>query len=107
MEQVENCRIESVYFGLEDHNILTFYIGCTNDSWTQSFGGYSLDNSIKLPEILRKLLETFEVREWNQLKGLNIRVIKDHFMIIAIGHIYKNKWFHRDIFKEVYKKEIK
>jgi hypothetical protein len=106
-----NGVIKSTMLGLEDHGILTAFIQCEFDGSGQGFGGFGFDQPIKDQdgnflhregvawgmEFIRRVLETLDVRSWEELKGTPIRVrrVGDSWgeKIVAIGHYYKDRWF--------------
>jgi hypothetical protein len=100
-EEIENARITATFFGIEDHGILTWVLTCERDSGTQGFGGWGFTHQpsgskvigqAMLAEQVYALLKTLEVDSWEKLKGLYVRTKREDGMIVAIGHIVKNKW---------------
>lgn len=92
----KNAIIEGLNLGPEDHGILTLYLRLDyGDGRHQGFGGYPIEKNAGF--WLTRLFETFEIREWSELKGKNIRVILTNDsldgQILGIGHIIKDKWF--------------
>ena len=108
----QNGVIMATMLGFEDHGIMTAWITCDFGGSGQGFGGFGMDGPIKDAdgkhlrregvawgmEFLRRVLETLEVREWEQLKGKPIRIRRDedYGKIIAIGHFHKDRWFNPD-----------
>jgi hypothetical protein len=88
--------------GIEDHGIMTFSLMMDMGGCGQGFGGYALDGKAgkighsKSIQAIRKILETVDVREWEDLKGKLVRIRKDNEFtgpIKAIGHIIEDRWF--------------
>ena len=99
---VTNAKISSTMLGIEDHGIMTFSLMMDMGGCGQGFGGYALDGKAgnvghsKSIQCIRKILETVDVREWEDLKGKLVRIRKnDEFNgpILAIGHIIEDRWF--------------
>ncbi len=103
--RIENAIIESTMLGEEDHGIFTCYVTVSGDGWGCGFGGYALDQYDKDQkkrigtaygmEFIKRLLETLEVRTWEELKGVPVRVESEGLggQIKRIGHFRKNHWF--------------
>ena len=93
-----NGTISSMYLGIESHGILTFMIQIDGDGDSQGYGGYSCGHGDFLATAIRALLDAFEIKEWEGLKGKNVRVRRDssYGKIIGIGHIVKDKWVDLD-----------
>ena len=114
---IENCRITDTMLGYEDHGILTCYLYLEGDGWSVGFGGYGLDQydekqnlrystSIGL-QAITEILNTLEVRTWEELKGKYIRAENNGIgsTCDTIGHLMKNKWFSFKEFFEKHKNE--
>lgn len=100
MDNIENGKITSVFFGIEDHGCMTLYLQLEGKSWGCGFGGYQLlgaDGSGMYA--IKKLLETFDVQDLYSLKGKVVRVkwLNNSYScgnkIISIGDIIEDKWF--------------
>lgn len=104
--EIENAKIKSTFLGIEDHNIMTFSIELAGDGWGQCFGHIPLDSYNretnkrdkdcgKTSLIIRDLLDTLEIFQWEKLPNQLCRVCRENYSspITAIGHIFKNKWF--------------
>lgn len=110
-EDAKNATIGDALLMIEDHGILTIMLYLEyGEGGTQGFGGYALYSSNFKPVGIRacgfyiwRLLEVVEVSNWKDLKGKNVRVLKDdNDMVIAIGHITRDKWFNpREELKEI------
>lgn len=71
--------IERVFFGREDHGILTFMLFFDFGGSAQGFGGYALDSFDKAKDrrvgtaagtdLILRLLDTFNVDSLNSIKG--------------------------------------
>jgi hypothetical protein len=97
-----NGKIHSTMLGIEDHGIMTFFVNIDFGGSGQGFGGYALDGKAgqvghsKSIQAIRKILQTVDVTQWEDLKGKYVRVRKDKEYggtIKAIGHIIEDKWF--------------
>lgn len=113
MTEIQNAKIVHTSLGVEDHGIFTCYLTLEGDGWGCSFGGYALDTwdetkrervgtAIGFNAII-KLMETLDVKNWEELKGKMVRVETDGWgsRITKIGHIIKNRWFS---FEEFFRK---
>ncbi len=79
MSEQHTGRVTSVFFGLEDHNILTLYLAFDFGGSGQSFGGYALDTYDKAKgkrvghaagtDFVLRLLTLFKVRDLQEIKG--------------------------------------
>lgn len=86
-EKRELGKIESTMLGIEDHGILSFFLMFDFGTSGQGFGGYSLDNYDKKKgervglafgtAVIRQILETVGVREWEDLVGNEMWVIRN------------------------------
>ena len=94
---IENAIIKSTKLGYEDHHIFTCQLFIEGSSWGCSFGGYALigRDGAETFDVIAKMLDTFEVDNWEDLSGKLIRVEYDRLChpIKRIGHIMKDKWF--------------
>lgn len=102
----ENGIIRSTFLGVEDHGIMTFNIDIEFEGAGQGFGGYALDGadpkdknsrvgSPAAATSIRNILETLEVKCWEDLPGTTLRVFRDNEGYIReIGHIFKDKKFN-------------
>lgn len=102
----ENGQIVSVRLGHMDAPCLTSWIDIKFAGSGQSFGGYALDDKPNTSMGKRspcsacglwvaRVMEVVGVDEWSKLVGKNIRVRRDEprGLIVAIGHIFDDKWF--------------
>jgi len=113
------AKVKSVFFGLEDHRILTFSIGLDYGGTHQGFGGYALDTYDKEKkrrvgcaagtDLILKLLNFFEVEQITDINGKYIYAVldKDNICgsIIGLKQLepdgnkellikdWKNEWF--------------
>ena len=106
--EITNATIESTMLGPEDHNILTCFVMLDYSGSSQGFGGYGLDNPVRVDgefshregtawgmEFINRILKTVGVRRWEDLPGVNVRVDREPFgRIHGIGHITKDSWFY-------------
>jgi hypothetical protein len=61
--------VDSVFYGVEDHGILTMYVGIKFDvGGYQSFGGVCLNETLG-PDFKRSVCDAFGVRDMELLKG--------------------------------------
>jgi hypothetical protein len=99
----KNARITGVSFGYEDHGILTCTVGLDYGGSGQSFGGYALDTYDKEKkkrigtafgtQFILEILRVLDIRTWEKLPGVVIRVRASHNKVHAIGHALKDQWF--------------
>ena len=99
-----NAKITSADIFIEDHDILTFAIGIeTSAGWSTNIGYFYLDwtkNEEQVPApytstVIRAILETVDVRSWNELVGKYIRVDdndKHNSTITKIANLMKDNW---------------
>ena len=102
-------KIIDTTLGIEDHGIMTLYLHIEGDGWGCSFGGYALDKwsqgqgkrvgTAEGIECIRRIMDIFGVRKWENVKGNYVRVRFRDRRIKEIGHIIKDDWFcFQDIF---------
>ena len=98
--EIKNAKIESAMLGYEGHGILTIQITVDyGDGGCQGFGGYSLgggknSSGAALHKHLTGVLNAVGAKEWDELKGMHIRVKLEDGKLVAIGHILEDKWFN-------------
>ena len=107
--EIKNAKIISTSLGGEDHGIFTIYIHLDYGGVCQAFGGWSLDTpDKKSPKEFHKgrvgtaygmnfimnVLHTLGVSTWEKLPGTYCRVIAEHHVVHAIGHLLEEKWFN-------------
>lgn len=106
--------ITDVFFGIEDHGLMTCNLTVEGDGWGCGFGGYSLSlNDGSGMSAIKALLETLGVRDLCELKNQPVRLQWEDGKgesvsnrICKIGHIVRNKWFSwREFFDHWYKEE--
>lgn len=100
---IKNAVIDNVMLEIEDHGILSCFIGTKMENgFYQAFGGWSLylppsytyhDINSFAGHFIYRVLEIAEVENWNDLVGKAIRVYSDWNKIHAIGHIIDDDWF--------------
>lgn len=106
MSEIRNAIIRSTTLGVEDHGILSFMVHLDYSGGGQGFGGYCMDEPIKVDgdskgrrgtafgmECVRRILDTLGVRSWEKLPGTTCRVESDVGQVYRIGHFLKDKWF--------------
>lgn len=122
--QTLNARIVGTQLGLEDHDIMSFFLHLSWGTGGQGLGGYALDgpNPDKADglsrigwrrgiDVIRLILETVGVRNWEDLKGQLVRVriplnpVVAHHRPPIIGHIIDDRWFDLQEFMDKYQKE--
>lgn len=93
MTEIRNARIIRTMLGLEDHNIMTFWLHLEGDGWGQGYGGYGLGGDF-MRKAIEGVLKTVGVREWEQLTGKYVRVEKEDSWgpILRLGHVVEEKW---------------
>ena len=115
--RIENVKITDTKLGYQDRPIFTFELCLEGDGWGCWFGNYALDTwNDEINErvgtqqgfqAIINLLETLEVKTWEELKGKYIRVKSEGWgsKIKEIGHLIKDKWFNIEDFFEKQKGE--
>lgn len=92
MKDEANMRITKTYLGVNDRNCFTFTLMLSNGSLGCGFGGWRLGRAGS--DLLRAVLETLEVKYWEELPGSYVRVRFDDHKAVAIGHILKDQWLN-------------
>jgi hypothetical protein len=91
---IKNAEIQDTFLGIEDHGIFTASLTLDyGDSGCQGFGQHDLSFRDYGINYLRKILETLEVEQWEDLIGTFVRAKIENGLIVGIGHITKNIWF--------------
>ena len=95
--EIKNAVIDSATIMIEDHGYLTAYINFDYGGIRQSMGGYALYSvSKEINEVqkanyaglfIRRVLDIAGVEDWEQLKGVCVRVECDNSKVYRIGHI--------------------
>lgn len=108
MDGIYNARITHTKLGFEDHGCLTFILTLEGGGWGVAYGNYCLGHRCDKPGesknmdgygAIIQLLNTLEVDNWEDLKGMYVRASFEHSTIKSIGHLIKDKWFD---YKEYY-----
>jgi hypothetical protein len=105
--EIKNAKIRYTRLEIEDHGILTYWIGLDYGGSGQGFGGFALDggNPKKFVSCrwIRELLETVGVNRWEDLVGTPIRVEGEAWGPVSkIGHFMEDRWFDQ---KALFEKE--
>lgn len=100
MKEIRNAKIGTTFLGIEDHGIMTFYIGLDYGGVSQSAGGYYMDNPTGM-NLIYKILRLLNVESWEQLKNTPLRVESDGQKVYRLGHLLEDKWLD---FEEHFKK---
>ncbi len=95
----ENAVIQHAFLGFDHQGILSVTLELKRGVGTHYFGNDAITWSAFGVEYLVRLLDTFEVNEWGELKGLACRILrlKGHMYNSdsdAIGHIVEDRWFY-------------
>lgn len=105
-QDIENAKIRSTQLGCKsDHGILSCWIHVEGEGWGQGFGGYGLDgpwsereqrrlDSTECGRWISGILDALELDTWEKLPGTIVRIRRSENTIVAIGHAYKDRWFH-------------
>ena len=86
-QQKINAKIKFSFLGVEDGNLL-FQLGF------EAQGGYTLVTD-KRPvniELIANLLNTLEVRSWEELSRKFARIQVDGKKVIAVGNVIEDRW---------------
>jgi len=102
---IKNAVIDGTMLGVEDHGLLTFYIYLDYGGCGQGFGGYALDEPLKVDgrfvrrrgtafgtEAIMRLLKVVGVSKWEDLKGKAVRADAEQSKIHRLGHYLKDEW---------------
>lgn len=89
---VRNAKIVSTFIGREDHGIPTLWIHLEGAGWGQGFGGRDMRYKDYLKDIMVGVLDTLEVKSWEDLRGVSCRVWVEDGMIVKLGHYLKEHW---------------
>ena len=120
--EIKNAKINYVQLYIEDHDILTFDIGLNlSGGGFCTLGGYALDQTFRINkdddkwqydrksspaglDCMRKIIEVFGVRSWEDLKGRYIRYEDNglNSRVTKIGNIIEDKWIDIDDFMKNY-----
>jgi hypothetical protein len=93
---IRNSVIENVSLEIEDRGLLTCWLTLEVDGGLQGFGGYRLDGPCNYnygAETIKRILDTLQVKKWENLPGTPVRVDGDYEKIHRIGHFLKDQWF--------------
>ena len=75
MSTREEAIVHSVFYGREDHGILTCYLHMGGDGWGQAFGGICLDEKTG-PDFRDSVCSFFGVRTLDEIKGKRCIVLR-------------------------------
>lgn len=90
--EIKNAVITRLMLGREDHNIPTAYIHLDYGGSGQAFGGFGFEGP-GMGIFVLGVIDTLEVRSWEDLVGKSCRVKANHVGVHAIGHLLHDKWF--------------
>lgn len=112
-EIIENACIKSTMLGIEDHDVMSFYLYLDYGGRGQGAGGYCLDSYSREMDkrigwaggiaMIRAILEVVGVRKWEDLPGKNIRVKHTDSNVSAVGNILRDKWCNFGALAKEYK----
>jgi hypothetical protein len=91
--KVRNATIRTVSLGYEDHDIMTAFLHLDYGNSGQGFGGYCLGGEFGI-EFIKAVLDTLDVRSWEDLPGKSCRAKGNWGHVTAIGHFLEDKWFN-------------
>ena len=104
MNPPQNAKIISTMLGIENHDILSFYLYLDYGDSGQDAGGYALDawnptkekriGAPKSMELIRQIIELVGVEKWEDLPGKHIRVRADNSQVYEIGHYLNDRWLN-------------
>ena len=110
--KIENALITNVDLSMADHGCFTLVMTLEGDGWGVVYGGYCLghgylgadddffDGSAAGMEYLIRIMDTVDVKKFQDLKGKYIRVATKRWCdpVKIIGNIIKDKWFDAETF---------
>jgi len=70
------AKVKSVFLGIEDHGIFAFNIDFDYGSSGQGTGTYGIGNAVGGP-LLKRVLETFGVRDWKDIGGQTVYALRE------------------------------
>ena len=94
-EEIDNAMVKTVSLGYEDHGILTAWVFLDGAGWSQAFGGYDLRRGTEAADFVLGCLQALKVEHWEDLVGKPCRVIRQHGLLVALGHFVEDSWYKR------------
>lgn len=89
-----NAKIDSTFLGIEkDHGIMTFFLYLSQSGCRYKIGGLNIGIDGGGSTLIRHILETVGVNNWEELPDRYIRVDGNGQKINKIGHITEDIWF--------------
>lgn len=99
MNEIVNATITKTQLGFEDHGTFTCFLMLEGNGWCQGFGGRRLDTGPQDTEsnygieFLKGILKALEVKSWEDLPGIHVRIERNDNRIYRIGHVVMDRWF--------------
>lgn len=90
-DETLNAKIEETFLGVQGHGIFTCVITFGGAGWSQGFPAYNLQTDAS--KFLLPLIKTVGAKSYEDLTGHLVRVKRDNGIIVAVGHIFDDKWF--------------
>lgn len=86
-----NAYISDVYFGIEDHGILCFFITFTDANGVIQGIGARPFTDLNI-QVIKKILDVIETDDFYKLKGTPCRIERENgYDISSIKHFVKDK----------------
>jgi len=91
---IYNAKILSTQLYTEDHGIPTCWVDLDYGGSQQSFGGHDLRHPDYGVKYLFGIMNALRVSCWEKLPGTYCRAEVKDGLVVGIGHIMENSWFH-------------
>lgn len=101
--ETRNAIIENVSLEIDDHGVLTMWLGFSYGVMHQWFGGYALclpkyfahyEKRGFAGHFIYRVFQIAGVTRYKDLIGKTVRVKCEHSEVHEIGHIIKEDWFN-------------
>ena len=90
--EIENAKITTTLIGLEDHGIFSIAINFEGEGWGQGTGCYYASGDVE--RWIKGVIDVLGVQSWESLPNKLVRVKRQDGLLIAVGDIFKDKWFY-------------
>jgi hypothetical protein len=86
----ELATVDRAMLGFEDHNIFTAYLIFKGPNWGQGEPARAWGPEA-LTLYLKTVLDVVGVRDWSEVKGKDVIVLRENRMIVGIAHRNEDK----------------
>lgn len=117
MTEIENAKIDRTAITVEDHGIFTVGVMLSGPGWAQSiparcFGSgraitinqdgkidfnettATAETAIAFRRFLCGIMAAVGAESWEDVAGKVCKIKRENGLIVAVGHIIENRWFH-------------